>query len=207
MNGKLIVIEGLDGTGKSTQAALLHERLNNTGRASVLSAEPTGGEIGKLIRRAISGKEAFSPAALAALFLADRIDHNTNPENGLQTVLAEGVCVISARYYYSSMAYQGKDTDFDWVMRQNLDCPYIRTPDLCVFLDMDPEKCMERICSTRDCAALDVFENLADLTQIREAFHRVLERLKSTQNIVVIDADAPIEEISDKIFKEALALF
>lgn len=207
MDGKLIVIEGLDGTGKTTQAARLHERMNREGLPTVLSAEPTNGEIGKLIRRAISPEGVYPPSVLAALFLADRIDHNTHPETGIQRTLAAGRSMISDRYYYSSMAYQGMDIGFERVMRQNLDCPDIRTPDLCIFLDMSPHKCMERICATRDCTTFDVFENQETLTRVREAFHHVLDALRGTQNIVILDADAPLDEISSKIFQKTLALF
>lgn len=207
MKGKFIVIEGLDGTGKTTQAAILKERLNRSGISAMLSAEPTEGEIGKMIRRAISGQGSYSSSVLAALFLADRIHHNLEPENGIQSTLSKGLSMISDRYYYSSMAYQGKGDDFDWVMRQNLDCADILRPDLCIFLDMAPEKCMERIFAGRDCTKLDVFENQEALRLIREDFHKVFSHLKERENILIIDADDDIENIADKIFGAGLSLY
>ena len=77
--------------------------------------------------------------------MADRVQHNVNPVWGIQKMLASGFDVICDRYYYSSMAYQGTVTDPDWVERINLDCPEIRRPDLCVFLDVDYERCRRRM--------------------------------------------------------------
>ena len=85
-------------------------------------------------------RNAFTPrtvAEMAALFTLDRIHHNQS-ENGIERGLANGFDVISDRYYYSSLAYQGSLTDYEWVRRMNCDCPEIRRPDLCIFLDMPP---------------------------------------------------------------------
>ena len=82
--GKFIVFEGLDGSGKSTQLALLEQRMTALGRRVFRTAEPTGRDTGKAIRRALSGAEMRSSSELAALFLADRIAHNE------WTVMGEG---------------------------------------------------------------------------------------------------------------------
>ena len=81
---------------------------------------------------------------IAALFMADRVAHNVNPVNGISAMLAQGRDVICDRYYYSSLAYQGVVSDPDWVFHINVDCPEIRRPDLCVFLDLDEEACIRR---------------------------------------------------------------
>lgn len=201
--GKLIVIEGLDGTGKTTQAELLARKLNSAGFNAMATAEPTGGAIGLLIREALSGRHAFSSPALSALFLADRIEHNVRQSDGIKALRESGKTVISDRYYYSTFAYQGMDGregDLERIIRQNLDCPDIAKPDLCVFLDMEPQKCMERICESRNPDAIDIFENIKALTKIRERFHFVLEMLSREQNIAVIEADNTVENINDKIY-------
>lgn len=74
--------------------------------------------------------------------MADRVAHNVNPINGIGKLLSEGRVVLCDRYYYSSLAYQGTVTDPEWVFRINIDCPEIRKPDLCVFLDLDDEECL-----------------------------------------------------------------
>lgn len=77
--------------------------------------------------------------------MADRVAHNVNPINGIGKLLSEGRVVLCDRYYYSSLAYQGTVTDPEWVFRINIDCPEIRKPDLCVFLDLDDEECLRRM--------------------------------------------------------------
>ncbi len=109
MEGKFIVIEGLDGSGKSTQIRLLAERLRSLGREVFETAEPTPSATGGLIRDALSGFTRRTGAEIAALFMADRVAHNVNPINGINVMLAQGRDVICDRYYYSSLAYQGRE--------------------------------------------------------------------------------------------------
>ena len=128
--GKLIVFEGIDGCGKSTQIQMLAEALRQKGREVVTSAEPTDTETGKMLRRALSGAVAATPCQMAAMFTLDRIVHNT-AEGGIAQTLARGADMLSDRYYYSSLAYQGSLCDYQWVKGMNVDCPDIRKPDLC----------------------------------------------------------------------------
>ena len=113
-----IVFEGIDGCGKSTQLNLLCERLAAMGRTPLPTAEPTDSATGKLLRAALSGEDPRTVAEMAALFTLDRIHHN-RAENGIESWLSKGFDVISDRYYYSSLAYQGSLTDYEWVRRMN----------------------------------------------------------------------------------------
>ena len=96
--GKLIVFEGIDGCGKSTQIQMLAEALRQKGREVVTSAEPTDTETGKMLRRALSGAVAATPCQMAAMFTLDRIVHNT-AEGGIAQTLARGADMLSDRYY------------------------------------------------------------------------------------------------------------
>ena len=205
MAGKFIVFEGLDGSGKSTQICCLEQRLRDMGRRVDVTAEPTVSALGGLVRDALSGFTPRSGGEIAALFMADRVQHNVNPVWGIQKMLASGFDVICDRYYYSSMAYQGTVTDPDWVERINLDCPEIRRPDLCVFLDVDYERCRRRMEEGR--AFLEIYENEASMIATRRRYYAVFEELKERDRIAVIDADRPVEEVAEDVFRAVLPLF
>ena len=205
MAGKFIVFEGLDGSGKSTQIRCLEQRLRDMGRRVDVTAEPTISALGGLVRDALSGFTPRSGGEIAALFMADRVQHNVNPVWGIQKMLASGFDVICDRYYYSSMAYQGTVTDPDWVERINLDCPEIRRPDLCVFLDVDYERCRRRMEEGR--AFLEIYENEASMIATRRRYYAGFEELKERDRIAGIDAGRPVEEVAEDVFRAVLPLF
>jgi len=198
MEGKFIVIEGLDGSGKTTQIRLLVKRLRAMGRAVAETAEPTTNATGGLIRDALSGFTPRTGTEIAALFMADRVAHNVNPVNGIRALLAQGRDVICDRYYYSSLAYQGVVSDPDWVFHINVDCPEIRKPDLCVFLDLDDEACLRRMEAGR--AYREIYENENTLLAVRQRYFAAFERLKDRDHIVIVNADRTPEEVAQDVF-------
>lgn len=195
--GRFIVFEGLDGAGKTTQIELLANRLRGTGRRVYCTAEPTESVSGGLLRDALGGISKRTAGEMAAMFVLDRIFHNVNPVNGIQKMLADGFDVICDRYYYSSMAYQGSETDPEWVRHMNLDCPEILRPDVCIFLDLTPEQSMARI--NRGRATQEIYENEEKLTAVRNQFYRVFEELCERDNVRVVNAYRSIEEIHEEI--------
>ena len=202
--GRFIVFEGLDGSGKGTQIRLLEKKLQSEGRTVVLTAEPTETTVGGIIRDALAGDPKRSPSELAALFMTDRVRHCADPKKGIKAMLEMGRDVICDRYYFSSFAYQGIDTDLDWVMEMNLDSPDILKPDICIFLDVDPDVCMQRIDSSR--AFIEIYEKASTLKRIRSRFFEVFERLKDIENIKIIDAARSPEEIASDIEKIIFSL-
>ena len=195
--GRLIVFEGIDGAGKTTQIELLSKYLTSVGRRVYRTAEPTESVTGGLLRDALGGVSKRTACEMAALFVLDRIFHNVNPVNGIEKMLADGVDVICDRYYYSSMAYQGSETDSTWVKEMNLNCPEIRRPDICIFLDLTPKQSMERI--NRGRVTHEIYENEAKLEQVRRKFYGVFEDLKDRDRIEVVDANRPVEQIHEDI--------
>ena len=195
--GKFIVFEGIDGAGKTTQINLLANYLREEGRAVYCTAEPTETVSGGLLRDALSGATRRTICEMAAMFVFDRINHNVNPVNGIQKMLADGFDVICDRYYYSSLAYQGSGTDPEWVGNMNLNCPEIMCPDICIFLDLTPEQSMARI--NRGRATQEIYENEEKLTQVRNQFYRLFEELKDRDNIRVVNAYRSVEEIHQDI--------
>ena len=200
MGNKFIVIEGLDGSGKSTQLKMLSDYLSQKGEKVYLTAEPQNYETGAYIRRILSESLEKNMYLQAALFLADRLEHITHPTLGIKKHLEDGETVICDRYYYSSFAYQGTASDMDWVMDINLKCPEIIKPDLCIFLDVNPKTCKERIDTNRGSAEL--YEKSTVLMEkIRQNFLDVFDKLKTQENIKIISADRSIEEIQADIIK------
>ncbi len=185
-NGKFIVFEGIDGAGKSTQIALLRAALEGMGYAVHLTAEPTDLDTGRMLRAALSGKDARSAAEMATLFTLDRIAHNKEIKKSLE----KGEIVICDRYYYSSLAYQGSLCDYDWVKNMNVGCADIRRPDLCVFLDLAPKDAIARITARGE--ATEIYEKEETLALFRDTFHRVFASLDD--RVAIINA-APAPEV------------
>jgi len=192
--GRFIVLEGIDGAGKTTQAALLEAHLREQGREVARTAEPTGFPSGVALRQALGGKVEKSECEMAVLFVEDRIAHNIHPTEGILALLARGVDVICDRYYYSTLAYQGNTTDYEWVKSMNLRCPQIRKPDLCIYLDLLPEQSLERIRAGRE--SLEIYENAETLERVRNAFLSVFRDPELTERIAIIDAYRAPEEIA-----------
>jgi len=202
MKNRFIVVEGLDGSGKSTQIKMLKEYLESKGEKVFMTAEPSEGRIGKTLREMLSEDIPTDMYFQAGMFLADRIDHCTNPENGIKKMLEEGYTVISDRYYYSTFAYQGTKSDMDYIMKINLDCPAILRPDVCIFLDLNPEICKGRIDTNR--GKTEMYEkNIEVMKSIRKNFLDVLNSLKDRENIKIINAEGSIEDIQ-KAIREAV---
>ena len=198
--GKFIVFEGIDGSGKTTQARMLAEYLEKNGRKASLTAEPTALPTGRALREALGGKIKRTECQMAVMFVDDRIAHNVHPTEGIAALLESGVDVISDRYYYSTLAYQGQSTDYEWVKGMNINCPEIKKPDLCIYIDLLPEQSLERISNGRD--SVEIYENLDTLTKVREKFLSVISDLKDTENIHIIDGYRPLEEIFADIRRE-----
>ena len=197
--GIFIVIEGIDGAGKTTQAELLREFLESRGRKVSRSAEPTTFPTGVALRAALGGKVKKTECEMAAMFVLDRIAHNMHESEGIEALIASGVDVICDRYYYSSLAYQGSATDYNWVKAMNTRCPEIRKPDICIYLDLTPEQSLDRIRRGREDSEIEIYENEAKLRAVRERFLFVLDDMKDDENIAVINAYRPVEEISADI--------
>lgn len=198
--GIFMVFEGIDGAGKTTQVELLSKKLVDMGRRVSVTAEPTALPSGKAIRRALSGEDKKSECEMAVMFTLDRIAHNIEEENGIKALTEKGFDVISDRYYYSSLAYQGASTDYEWVKRMNICSPEIRRPDLCIYLDLLPEQSLDRISRGRE--KIEIYENLEKLTLTRNKFLSVIDDLRAEgESIYVVDASRSVDQISEDIFE------
>ncbi len=202
--GKFIVFEGIDGSGKTTQARLLAQRLEEMGHKVCLTAEPTELPSGKLLRQALGGKIKKRECEMALMFVEDRIAHNKQAQEGIDALIDSGVTVICDRYYYSTLAYQGYSTNYEWVKSMNLNCPDIRKPDLCIYVDLLPCQSLERIANGRD--SVEIYENEETLTNVRKQFLSVIEDLKKEDSICIIDGYKPQEEVAKDIISAVMAI-
>ena len=194
MSGKgvFICVEGLDGSGKTTQAQILAERLNKSRRA-MYTAEPSHGKTGTFIRECcLYEKQRLPTAVEALLFAADRIEH---VENEIKPALAEGKLVICDRYVYSSIAYQGSaGLDLEWIRKIN---SYALKPDFALFIDVPPERVLERLRRRRS-----VMETLEIQRKVREVY---LDLVKSGE-LILVDGDKTRDEVASTLLSKVQTL-
>lgn len=194
-----IALEGIDGSGKSTQTRLLGEKLTEAGHKVHTTFEPSDGNVGKMVRSILKGNIKADNRTIAALFLADRLDHILNEENGLLKKLADGYTVITDRYYFSSYAYHGTHMDMNWVIDCNHMCAQLLKPDLNIFIDVPPEVSMQRINANRQ--NTELYETLDNLTSVRTKYFEAFELMKGKENISITDGNRRPEEIHTDIWK------
>lgn len=192
--GLFIVIEGVDGSGKTTQSELLSAYLRGLGRKVHHTAEPTATGLGGMVRDGLGAEHPRTSDELAAMFLADRVAHNVSQKSGIRQYVEGGTDVVCDRYYYSSIAYQGVDGSLEWVADMNLNCPSIMRPDICIFIDLDPEKCLEHIRAGR--SHFEIYEeNAAVISETRRRYGIVFDMLAGRDNIVIVDGARSREEV------------
>lgn len=176
--GVFIVFEGIDGSGKDTHIKLLSEELRQQGQSVLETAEPSGNEVGALLRRYQRKSGKRLPAETEALlYTADRYEH---VRNIVEPALKKGQIVMSNRYFYSTLAYQGAmGVDLDWIREMNRFAP---KPDAAILLDILPEFSLQRLRRRRT-----VFEQLENLRRVREIYVRLVKG----GELVRVDADRP----------------
>ncbi len=175
-----IVFEGIDGCGKSTHAKLLSAWMRESDRDVLLTAEPTKGELGALIRRVLGGVVAMSPKTLALVFTADRCEHVQQ----IRKALSEGKDVVCERYFYSTVAYQSaQGVDRQWLLDINGFAP---KPDIVFFLDVDAKSAEERTFTG------EIFEKKEFLEKVKK------EYMKFT-GFKIIDTSKNKEEVQKDI--------
>ena len=162
--GIFIVIEGIDGTGKSTQAMLLQDAFARAGRDVIVSREPTDGEFGRLLRESASRGRRSQEEELD-LFLKDRTQH---VETLIKPALAQGKVVILDRYFYSTLAYQGSRGGDVGQLKSEMERRF-PIPDAVFVLDMEPSVARQRIANSRG-ARPDHFESPEGLRRARAIF-------------------------------------
>ena len=197
--GRLIVFEGVDGSGKSTQLRLLADQLRESHVAHIVTKEPTDGRWGRKIRAMARSGERVTPEEELHWFLEDRREH-------VATVLRPGIeagqIVLTDRYYLSTVAYQGA-RGFDpqaLLVQSEAECPL---PDLALIFEIDPEAGLARV-HARGGIAEPAFEDAEFLSRVAAVF-RWLDR----PYLIRIDARGAIETVARAVretVRERLAI-
>ena len=196
--GAFIVFEGIDGSGKSTQARLLAARLQDAGVPVHQTAEPTNGPVGTLVRNGFNRRVDLDDRVIASLFVADRLDHITNAHDGMLGIVERGTTVLCDRYHLSSQAYQASDVGSEWIASSNSISTDLMLPDLTIYLDVSPEVALERLASGR--TTTDRFEVDERLRAARERYAEAIER--ADEVVVTVDADRSTDELAEAVWHE-----
>ena len=198
MRGVLVVFEGVDGAGKSTQLARLAERVAARGREVVRRFEPTDGPIGREIRRRAREGPPLTPREELDLFVADRREHVAEH---VGPALARGAVVLQDRSFYSSAAYQGARPGLglrpDEIVAMHAWCP---RPDLVLVLDLPPADGLERVARR---GRGDAFEERSLQEAVRAAF---LALAVDDPRLRVVDARGPADEVAAAIWDHVAPL-
>lgn len=215
--GRFLVLEGLDGAGTTTQAERLAAWLRARGRRVHVTAEPSRGPVGVLVRQVLAARvgggagRAFDPAALALLFAADRRDHLASE---VEPALARGIDVVSDRFTLSSLAYQAvalsgrrpfgpRRSPMAWVQELNR---LARAPDLTVFLEVSPAAALARRRAAS--AERDLFEVPAFQRRVARAYGQALRLVRGAgERVALVDGGGSVESVAAAVARAAASLF
>jgi dTMP kinase len=190
--GSLIAVEGLDGSGITTQTIRLVQYLNSRGHRALSTTEPSSSDIGQLIRRRLAETPGLAqPGALRALsllFAADRIEHF---HSFVAPALASGITVVSDRWYHSSLAYQRTGVERDWIMALNR---HTRTPDVTVFLEVAPEVGLLR--RTEAGRPQELFHDMETQRAVVAGYRVTISELRAAgERIEVVDGEGAVDTV------------
>jgi dTMP kinase len=198
--GALIVIEGIDGAGTTTQSEMLREWLGRAGVPSMATSEPSGRAIGVVVRQHLGRHvELGGPEAEALAFAADRMDHVASE---VEPALARGITVVADRYYLSSLAYQALDCDPGWVREINR---FALRPDLTVFLSVPVDVGVARFSGR---TARERFEeDRAQLARIVDRYDAAIAALRADgEEVDVVDGTRTPGEVHAEVVRLAASV-
>lgn len=190
--GKFIVIEGLDGSGKSAQVDLIIEYLKLIGKNVVVTKEPTiDSESGRRIKQVLKKEIIIEPLELQKLYVQDRKEHL---ENKVIPALQKGDFVVSSRYAFSTFAYgYSGGLDVDLLVKMNDE---FLLPDLTIIIDVLPENCVKRIENRGQ--EKELFEQLEKLQKVSEIYKKLPEMF---EDVFVVDGEKSIKDVFEEIKK------
>lgn len=198
---RLVAIEGIDGAGTTTLTRNLREALQKKNIPCVTGCEPTDGPIGRIIRKALSGEEAVEPETLALLFAADRREH-LYASQGIGGITEKGEIYITDRYFFSSLAYQSLDAEWDWVNLLNEEYPL---PGYLIYLGIPVEEAQKRL-SIRD--EKDIFDNKDLQYRISESYQKSIDAFRNQgMNILELDSREKAEDVCNAAMEFIEELF
>ncbi len=188
-----VTFEGIDGSGKTTQARLLAERLEREGVDVVLTREPGGTPLGEAVRDLVLHGEHVAPWAEVALYAAARAQH---VDQVIRPALDRGATVVCDRYVDSSAAYQGgaRRLGVNTVLELNLTVVGGLMPDRTVLVEISPETAAARVGGTGDRIERD---GVALWARAAEAYRDLAAR--DRRRYVVVDGTRPVDDLAEEI--------
>ena len=197
--GAFIALEGIDGSGTSTQTRALAAALTARGHRVHTTCEPSRGAIGRMIRAELSAADAVDPATLALLFAAERLDHVRR-----EIAPAVEACdvLISDRYVLSSLVYQSLDCEPAWVATLTA---HARWPDLCVLVALPVEDAVARV-RARLGAGVGVEERFDAPDLQRRLAEGYRDHARRDPRVRVIDGRRPIEAVTSALVEACASI-
>ena len=199
MKGKFISFEGIEGTGKSTQARLLYEHLIKKGYIALLTEEPGGTQIGLKIRDLLLSVEhkGMLPLTEMLLYNASRVQHI---EDVILPAMQKGAIVITDRFTDSTVAYQGYGRGIDLSIIRSLERTVTAglKPDITILLDLDVETGLKRNRGINKTDRLEL-EDVKFHKRVKNGYLKIASKKK--KRIKVIDASESMEQVQNKIRK------
>lgn len=198
--GRFIALEGIDGSGTTTQRGALANALRARGHVVLETNEPSSGSIGRLAReRLAQGAASLDRGALALLFAADRLDHVATE---IEPALAAGQIVITDRYVMSSWVYQSLDCDPAWVRSINRRAPW---PDLTFVIDVPASEGMRRILARRGALgpALEIYETTPLQERLAAGYSALAH--EGLPHVERIDGTQPPDEVTARLVAACIA--
>lgn len=191
--GVFVVLEGGDGSGKSTQVPLLVSRLRDAGREVVVTREPGGTDLGEQIRALVLGGGGVDPATEALLIAADRAEHVAAV---IRPALARGAVVVSDRHVPSSLAYQGvgRGLGVDEIARLSVWATRGLEPDAVIVLDVPADEAARRRAGPQD-----RMEREPDA--FKAAVNQAYRDLGARFGWTLLDGTAPVDVVADEVWK------
>lgn len=195
--GLLIALEGVDGSGTTSQRELVATALRAQGHTVHTTAEPSTGPIGKLLRTILTGGLQTSPQAVALLFAADRLDHL---EREIMPQLNQGHIVLTDRYIHSSLAYQSLAMGEDWVMSINQKA---KLPDLAILVKVSVEIAAQR--REQRGGPEELFDAIEAQKKIAVAYDKAFEQ-KNLGPTACVDGEQSMEAVTQDILQQIAGL-
>ena len=216
--GYFVVLEGTDGSGLTTQAARLRDRLRAAGRTAYGTKEPSEGPVGATIRLALAHRlgypahtehragadisaaplEPLADDLMALLYAADRLDH---VRHDIAPRLARGIDVVCDRYRLSSLAYQALGADEAWLLALNSKAP---RPDLTIFLDVPPEVCRLRMAERG--GTVELYEQEHKIARIRANYLRLIAAAQAAgERVVAVDGQGDPDAVAAAVWSACQA--
>ncbi len=203
MSPRFIVLEGIDGSGTTSQARQLATALRKRGHDVFETRQPSQGPIGRLTRDLLATQEDRTPVdanALALLFAADRLAHLSSE---IRPALDAGRLVVCDRYVVSALAYQSLECPESWIRQINTRADW---PDLTFVLDLDPAQAMARVALRRERTSEphERYDAPDTQRQLAIAFQR-LATDPSLASIISVEASPPIDQVTETLLRHCIA--